>query len=317
MSCTKGIYIKTDTSNTNSGNLCFFNSKEEEGSGWPPFLEVTYTTGTNSTAPTGASASPNPVCSGSSVTLIKSGGSLGTGASWEWYSGSCGGTPVGSGSSITVYPTSTTTYYVRAEGDCNTTSCASVTVMVENIPPVPTNLEANWSGSGPSYQVNITWTYVSNDEDNFYLYRYNNLDCSGSPNIITVSQNQTSYQENLSEGHYSYKITANNNLCGESYYSENCADVGVSIDEIILSNSIKISPNPTKDKLNIKFTDNTLKIEKLSVFNTLGEMLYTKEENDLNRDIIEIDLSNYEAGIYFVYIQAEDGVMRKEFAVVR
>lgn len=82
---------------------------------------------TESTAPTGASASPSTVCGGS-ATLTKNGGSLGTGSEWVWYAGSCGGTRVGTGESITVSPGSDTSYYVRAEGDCGTTSCATTTV---------------------------------------------------------------------------------------------------------------------------------------------------------------------------------------------
>ncbi len=83
-----------------------------------------------SVAPSSISASATLICTGGSVTLDVAGGSLGTGASWEWYRGSCGGTYIGSGTSITQSPTSTTTYYVRAEGTCNTTACASVTVTV-------------------------------------------------------------------------------------------------------------------------------------------------------------------------------------------
>jgi len=86
-----------------------------------------------STAPTSATASVNPTCGG--VTdLAVTGGLLGTGASWQWYSSSCGVTAVGSGSPLSVPPSSTTTYYVRAEGTCNTTACANVTVTVDTVP---------------------------------------------------------------------------------------------------------------------------------------------------------------------------------------
>ena len=97
------------------------------------------TLNTPSTAPTIAASTPNPICAGSSTTLSVSGGSLGVGANWDWYSGSCGGTFVGTGSSISVSPGATTTYYVQAQGTCNTTTCASVTVTVN---PVVT---ASWS----------------------------------------------------------------------------------------------------------------------------------------------------------------------------
>lgn len=88
-----------------------------------------------SSTPTSINATVNPICQGNSTTLSVVGGSLGTGATWEWYTGSCGGTPAGSGSSIIVSPSSNTTYYVRAEGSCNTTTCASLLVNVTAYSP--------------------------------------------------------------------------------------------------------------------------------------------------------------------------------------
>ncbi|MFM7765680.1 MAG: immunoglobulin domain-containing protein, partial [Sphingomonadales bacterium] len=72
------------------------------------------------------------ICVGQSTTLSISGGSLGTGASWKWYGSSCGGTLLNTGTSLTVSPASTTTYFVRAEGICNNTVCRSVTVTVRD-----------------------------------------------------------------------------------------------------------------------------------------------------------------------------------------
>ncbi|MBI2966551.1 MAG: T9SS type A sorting domain-containing protein [Bacteroidetes bacterium] len=94
---------------------------------------VTISVNSISIAAASVSAAPNPVNSGNSTTLSVSGGTLGTGAQWQWYSGSCGGTWVGSGNTITLSPLGTTTYYVRAEGACNTTSCVSVTVTVNPV----------------------------------------------------------------------------------------------------------------------------------------------------------------------------------------
>jgi PKD domain-containing protein/Ig-like domain-containing protein len=95
-----------------------------------------------STAPASASASNNNFCPGGSTNLSVSGGSLGTNATWKWYTGSCGGTFVGSGSPLSVSPTTTTTYYVRAEGDCGTTTCAQVTVTVKTPSTSPTGATA-------------------------------------------------------------------------------------------------------------------------------------------------------------------------------
>jgi len=94
-----------------------------------PKLLITYIDGTNSSSPTSVTAYPNPINQGDTTTLNVVGGSLGTGATWEWYLNFCGGlSHAGSGSSICVTPTQDAEYFVRAEGICNTTDCASVFV---------------------------------------------------------------------------------------------------------------------------------------------------------------------------------------------
>lgn len=113
------------TSSSTDYQIC--NSRENVQKN--PKLKITYIDGTYSTSPSSATANPNPVNQGESTTLTVIGGSLGTGASWEWYKDNCGGSNhVGSGSTIMVTPTEDSEYYVRAEGDCNTTDCASVFV---------------------------------------------------------------------------------------------------------------------------------------------------------------------------------------------
>lgn len=106
-----------------------------------------------STPPTSISENNNPVCGvqSNTVTMNVVGGSLGAGAGWEWYEGSCGGTPAGSGPSITVNNlTTTTTYFVRAEGTCNMTSCAFVTIEVSNGITVDSTSSTNPSCTGGS-----------------------------------------------------------------------------------------------------------------------------------------------------------------------
>ena len=88
------------------------------------------------TTPTIA-ASINPITCGSTTTLTATGTLNGAGA-WYWYSGSCGGTFAGTGNSILINPTATTTYYARGEGGCLTTpgSCGNLSVTVTAGAPV-------------------------------------------------------------------------------------------------------------------------------------------------------------------------------------
>ena len=88
------------------------------------------------TAPTSITGITSITC-GQSTSLSVSGGSNGSGATYEWFANGCGtGSSLGAGSSILVSPTTTTTYYVRRVGNTsctNTTACASVTVTVNPI----------------------------------------------------------------------------------------------------------------------------------------------------------------------------------------
>ncbi len=89
------------------------------------------TTYTESTAH-GAISGVTSICNGASTTLSinPATGVSGSGSTYQWFSSSCGGTSAGTGTSITVSPSSTTEYFVRRTGTCNTTTCSSIIVTV-------------------------------------------------------------------------------------------------------------------------------------------------------------------------------------------
>lgn len=112
-----------------------------------PSVTITVNDSSSITLPTAATASADPAsfCTGGTSTLTVTGGHLGNGANWKWYEDACPSgtaTPIDSGASITVSPVNTTTepitktYYVRAEGTCNTTACIPVEVTINPTPAV-------------------------------------------------------------------------------------------------------------------------------------------------------------------------------------
>lgn len=109
--------------------------------------------GTESTPATSISGN-SPVCAGSQVVLTLNAGTLGTAASWKWYSGACGTNEIttgitNGGRTLTVTPSTTTTYYARAEGTCNTTACVSYTVVV--------NAAGTWLGYNSNWFDAQNW----------------------------------------------------------------------------------------------------------------------------------------------------------------
>lgn len=113
---------------------------------------------TPATAPTSVSGTQT-ICSGQSTTLTVSGGTLGTGGAYQWYAGGCGsGGVLGTNASLTVSPTTTTTYFVRRTANCGSaTTCYSVTVTVNAVATAPTSITGNntiCSGSSVTLTAN-------------------------------------------------------------------------------------------------------------------------------------------------------------------
>jgi gliding motility-associated-like protein len=165
-----------------------------------------------SVEPTSITATPGTICENNSTTLTLNGGTLGTGAAWHWYSGSCGGTSAGSGTSITVSPATTTTYYVQAIGSCNTTPCQSVQITVVPMPDPgldgaltvcssdsPANLFGSIGGSPDTggIWVNPSGSQITQPvdpataESGNYLYIVSGSDpCGPDTAIVTLTVNE-------------------------------------------------------------------------------------------------------------------------------
>ena len=87
---------------------------------------------TVSIEPDSAMSNPDFICAGDeAIVLSYSGGNLGAGAIAVWYSDSLLTEYVGSGNNLNIVaPDSTSTYFVRFEGDCNITQQAKVKVSI-------------------------------------------------------------------------------------------------------------------------------------------------------------------------------------------
>lgn len=172
-------------------------------------------TNTISVAPTSVFAGSDTICPGGSTTLNVSGGTLGTGASYAWYKGSCGGAnPVGSGSSTSVTPATTTTYYARVEGTCNTTACDSITVVVNSysVAPASVSASANPVCAGNSTTLNQVGGSLEAGADYFWYSGSCGGTLVGSGSSISVSPSSLTTYYVRAEGLCYTSACANYNL---------------------------------------------------------------------------------------------------------
>lgn len=104
----------------------------------------------------------------------------------------------------------------------------------------------------------------------------------GTPNLLNSNSNP-----------------AENRFINNSIFSTSCGntDLGLSEEE----QSIKLSPNPFSSSLTI-YSDSQM--EKIEIFNCLGERIYSKSDNSVNESINTGDWQN---GVYFIKILQTDG----------
>ncbi|MFM2385836.1 MAG: hypothetical protein RL660_593 [Bacteroidota bacterium] len=109
-------------------------------------------------------ASINPICTTGGTSTLTIAGSLNAATNWTWYAGSCNSTAIGTGTSITVTPSATTTYYARGTGGCVVTSnCGSITLTKGNPSATSTSITSCstyvWT-NGTSYNTSGTYTHT-------------------------------------------------------------------------------------------------------------------------------------------------------------
>jgi hypothetical protein len=169
--------------------------------------------------PTGELATPASICSGGSSTISATVGSGGDQV--KWYTGSCGGTLVGTGDQ-SVSPTSTTTYYARSYNSttgCYSTACANVTVTVNALPGTPTGELATPASicSGGSSTISAT---VGSGGDQVKWY-------TGSCGGTLVGTGDQSVSPNSTTTYYAQSYNSTTGC-----YSTACANVTVTVNAL-------------------------------------------------------------------------------------
>jgi len=213
-------------------------------------------------------------CTGGNTTLTIASGNLNDATDWEWYSGSCGGTSVGSGTTLNV--STPGTYFVRGEGGCVTAGTCQSVVITQNSVNTATTLTngiLSSSQNGGTYQ----W-----------------IDCNNGNAAVPGATSQTFIP--TVNGSYAVQVTAANGCSGTS----SCVAynvVGINeFDDL----AIQLYPNPTTGIITVSFGI-LVPVEELTVTDVTGRLV--RMQSQLTTDTMTIDLSRESKGVYFLNVQ--------------
>ena len=278
---------------------------------------------TLSTAPTGIDASPaQTTCPGNAANLTVQGGSLGTNAVWRWYRNSCGDTLIGTGNMISVLPTQTTTYYVRAEGDCNITTCSQVTINVIPCVILPVDF-LQFSAVQRAHAIDLDWRIITSGQiSHFEVERSENGNNFNKIGVVSsfVPQNRAArftYQDadpdvNSNIIYYRIKVISKD---GVSKYS-NILTVRISAQN---NAKLKISPNPASSSINISFYSALRGTMEVQILDMTGKIALREQRSvESGQNSITLNqLSRLSEGVYTILVHTGDRWERERIVIRR
>ncbi|MFM7672591.1 MAG: beta strand repeat-containing protein [Bacteroidota bacterium] len=248
-----------------------------------------------SVAATSATATPATFCGPTNVTLRTVGGTLAPGASWVWYSGSCGGTRVGTGATLTLTGVSTsTTYFVRAEGGtCSNSACVSTTVTINTVPTIQIDVLGDTSLL-PGKTCTLIATATPLNAANVFAWFFNGTQvagATGSSFVVDVDK----------IGLYSVRVTTPSG-CSATSASRRITAAS--------SANAWVIPNPSTGRFQVRF------YSRATVFNFKRTLLVYDTRGVLVHSVtvpitgpyssIDVDLTAKPRGLYFLFLRKEN-----------
>lgn len=177
----------------------------------------------------------------------------------------------------------------------NIATCQTTISAIDELPPVFDNATL------PSDQTKLT------DASGVYLLEDFTTGIIAEDNCsTTVTLSQTpALNEPLTPGVYDITITASDAFSNETEYTfELTVELLLGVDPFSIENKISIYPNPVSDILQIEMSRG-LFLEKVTIYSIQGEkLLVTSEE--------KIDLSPFAEGVYFAFIETNQGAITKK-----
>jgi hypothetical protein len=225
-------------------------------------------------------SSNNNVCSGNPVTISASGASI-----YTWSNNT-------TGSSITVSPTSTTTYSVTGTDQSGCSSTQTITINVNQVTP------ANISVINDTICITNSPQILSGTPTGGTFFGTGVINGNFDPQISGAG--------NFTIG-YTY---TDNNSCSDSATAQMTVELCTSLNDLILSD-VKIFPNPAQNNFSINITSNENSKMNVTLLDVRGrEIMQTQRILTPGNNLEIFNISEIESGVYFINVQVGEKIYR-------
>ena len=206
-----------------------------------------------------------------------------------------------------------TAYQVRVQANCgngNTsdwTAPVSFTTATEPAEPcdAPTALQVD---NITQTTATLTWTPGGNEASWKVSYKLNS---STQWQEVNVQQPTYELEGLTAETAYDVRVKAVCSANNESdFATASFSTLPVGIDNITLTNSISLTPNPADNYIELNVNSNVVEVTEAVIYNAFGQMVQTVQLTDNHA---RIELSNMASGMYFVRVNGEGVTATKKF----
>lgn len=205
-----------------------------------------------------------------------------------------------------------TTYQVRVQAQCEDTTSEwteAVSFTTEAVPVEPCDAPTDLTATNvTTNSATLSWTAGGSESSWKVSYK---LDTETDWQDEVTVQQPTYLLNNLAANTaYNVYVKA---VCTEDNESDateaNFTTEGVGIDNITLSNSISLTPNPADNHIELRINSH-INVKEATVYNAFGQMIQTVKLTDNHA---RIDLSDMAAGMYFIRVNSDNTTATKKF----
>ncbi len=237
-------------------------------------------------------------------TLSIASGNLNSATDWQWYTNSCGGTPAGNGTSISINPNITTTYYVRGEGGCITPgTCYSTTITINPITEVTTQPTASTTACQGDADLTLSVSASGTGTLSYQWYKGSTLMSGKTSSTLTIATN-------LANSDTYYCIVGNG--CGNAVQSSNAV--------VTINDATEITTQPVSQNVetgtNVTFTVVAKGTNLIYQWQKLHQVKWHKNKNNLsgetNSSLVLSSITANDASTYDCFIKGDCGEIYSE-----